>query len=90
MVYRRIGKLAAFIGVAHPKLCKEYVSATDKPRWKENCAERTKFEAKKRCPTGTLLALDCLLNTWSVPDTCKYFARAKRRGASARRLAMYM
>ena len=34
---RRIGKLASFIGVAHPNLCKEYVSATDKPCWKENC-----------------------------------------------------
>jgi hypothetical protein len=34
---RRIGKLASFIGVAHPKLCKEYVSATDKPCWKEDC-----------------------------------------------------
>ena len=34
---RRIGKLASFIGVAHPKLCGEYVSATDKPCWKENC-----------------------------------------------------
>ena len=34
---RRIGKLASFIGVAHPKLCREYVSATDKPCWKENC-----------------------------------------------------
>ena len=33
----RVGKLASFIGVAHPKLCKEYVSATDKPCWKEDC-----------------------------------------------------
>ena len=41
MVYRRIGKLASFIGVAHPKLCKEYVSATDKPCWKENCDDAT-------------------------------------------------
>ena len=38
---RRIGKLASFIGVAHPKLCKEYVSATDKPCWKENCDDAT-------------------------------------------------
>ena len=34
---RRIGKLASFIGVAHPKMCREYVSATDKPCWKEDC-----------------------------------------------------
>ena len=34
---RRIGKLASFIGVAHPKFCKEYVSRTDKACWKENC-----------------------------------------------------
>ena len=34
---RRIGKLASFIGVAHPKLCREYVSATDKPCWREDC-----------------------------------------------------
>jgi len=38
---RRIGKLASFIGVANPKLCKEYVSATDKPCWKENCDDAT-------------------------------------------------
>lgn len=35
---RRVGQLASFIGVAHPKLCTEYVSATDKPCWKEDCA----------------------------------------------------
>ena len=34
---RRIGKLASFVGVAHPKFCKEYVSRTDKACWKENC-----------------------------------------------------
>ena len=34
---RRIGKLASFIGVAHNKFCKEYVSATDKACWKEDC-----------------------------------------------------
>ena len=34
---RRIVKLASFIGVAHPKFCKEYVSRTDKPCWKEDC-----------------------------------------------------
>ena len=34
---RRIGKLASFIGVAHPNLCREYVSATDKACWKEDC-----------------------------------------------------
>ena len=32
---RRRGKLAPFIGVAHPNLCKEYVSATSKACWKE-------------------------------------------------------
>jgi hypothetical protein len=34
---RRIGKLASFISVAHPKFCKEYVSRTDKACWKEEC-----------------------------------------------------
>ena len=34
---RRIGKLASFIGVSHTKFCKEYVSATDKACWKEDC-----------------------------------------------------
>ena len=34
---KRIGKLASFIGVVNPKFCKEYVSATDKPCWKEDC-----------------------------------------------------
>ena len=34
---KRRGKLASFIGVAHPNLCKEYVSPTDKACWKEDC-----------------------------------------------------
>jgi len=42
---RRIGKLASFIGVAHPKLCKEYVSPTDKPCWKEDCNDVATPEA---------------------------------------------
>ena len=42
---RRVGKLASFIGVAHPKLCKEYVSATDKACWKEECDDVATPEA---------------------------------------------
>ena len=34
----RIGQLAAFIGVAHPKLCQEYIN-TDKRCWEENCGD---------------------------------------------------
>jgi len=36
---RRRGKLASFIGVAHPNLCREYVSPTDKACWKEHCGD---------------------------------------------------
>ena len=35
---RRRGKLASFIGVAHTKFCTEYVSATDRACWKEDCS----------------------------------------------------
>ena len=34
----RIGQLAAFIDVAHPKFCQEYIN-TDKKCWEEDCAD---------------------------------------------------
>lgn len=36
-VTKQAGQLAAFIGVAHPNLCKEYVSPTAMACWKEDC-----------------------------------------------------
>eukprot|EP00563_Minutocellus_polymorphus_P002922 CAMPEP_0181039242 /NCGR_PEP_ID=MMETSP1070-20121207/10363_1 /TAXON_ID=265543 /ORGANISM="Minutocellus polymorphus, Strain NH13" /LENGTH=141 /DNA_ID=CAMNT_0023117077 /DNA_START=522 /DNA_END=951 /DNA_ORIENTATION=- len=35
---RRKGKLASFIGAAHTKFCTEYVSATERACWKEDCS----------------------------------------------------
>ena len=34
----RIGQLAAFLDVAHPKFCQEYIN-TDKKCWEEDCAD---------------------------------------------------
>lgn len=34
---KQAGRLAAFIDVVHPKLCKEYVSPTAMACWKEDC-----------------------------------------------------
>ena len=74
------GKLAAFIGVAHPNLCTEYVGETTTACWDENCIGQvpTSSDQPYNNPTCPNLAREVCDDCWCLPSdgrggTCPEF-----------------
>ena len=80
---RRIGKLAANIGVANPQMCTEYVGETSTACWENNCDSGpdevpTSSDAPYETDTCPFEAAEVCDDCWCLPDdgrggTCPEF-----------------